>query len=359
MCVEVFFFFAKRFYYIKPAMPSRKSKKKKKSGRRKQVPFVSICTPTFNRRPFFEMCIRCLEAQTYPHSRMEWIVYDDGTDSVKDIVDEFASRTSIHVRYFRSETYTPLSKKRNFLNEKADGAFLCYWDDDDYYQPTRIEASVKLLQTHPECLIAGGSSMYCYFNDTGEVWKFGPYSPNHTTAAVMFFRKELLEQTQFEEDAFLSEEKAFLKDYTIPMVQMPPHQTIVVVAHSQNSFDKRNLIEKGDTQFVHKTKLTLEQVIPDYETRQFITNDLEPALAQYKDGDVRKKPDILLAMIQNQKKRMALLNAEYLKIANAYNTLVGRIQANARPKPPQVPRPATQLEPPPPQTSKTPMRGPH
>jgi len=323
-------------------MPTRKNKKKRTSkNKRRQVPFVSVCTPTFNRRPFFQLCIQCLESQTYPHDRIEWVVYDDGTDSVEDLVKEFAAQTDIHVRYFRSEVYVPLSEKRNFLNQKADGAFLCYWDDDDFYQPVRIEASVKLLQSNPECLIAGGSSMYCYFNDTQEVWRFGPYSPNHSTAAVFFFRRELLQQTQFDERAFLAEEKAFLKDYTIPMVQMPPNQTIVVIAHSQNSFDKRNLIKQGDTEVVRKTKLSLDQVIKDPALVQWITTQLEPLLSQYTDGDVRKKPDILLAMLAMQRTRTTQLRDEYTKLAHAYNSLMQRPPPPVAPPPPPPPPNAT------------------
>ena len=31
-----------------------------------EQPFVSVCTPTFNRRPFIEMMFQCFRNQTYP-----------------------------------------------------------------------------------------------------------------------------------------------------------------------------------------------------------------------------------------------------------------------------------------------------
>ena len=49
-------------------------------------PFVSICTPTFNRRPFFPYIIKCIEYQDYPKDKLEWIIIDDGTDKIKDLV---------------------------------------------------------------------------------------------------------------------------------------------------------------------------------------------------------------------------------------------------------------------------------
>jgi glycosyltransferase involved in cell wall biosynthesis len=326
------------------------SKKKNKNRKKKQAPFVSICTPTFNRRPFFTQCFECLRSQTYPHSRLEWLIYDDGTDPVKDLIDAFAETTSIRVRYFRSEKHLPLSEKRNFLNDRADGSFLCYWDDDDYYQPGRIAYSVKQLQANPDCLVAGGSAMYCYFNDTQEIWKFGPYGMNHTTAAVMFFRKDLLKQTRFEKQAFLAEEKAFLKNYTFPMVQLHPSQTIVIVAHSQNSVDKRSLIANGETRFVKKTKLTLDHLIKDHAARYFITDQLEPALATYTAGDVRNKPDVLLAMLNNLKARFNNLRRQYVELANAHNMLVQRQHLASLAAPPS-PNTSTS-EPPPPLLSQ-------
>ena len=38
------------------------------------MPFVSICTPTFNRRPFIPSMIKCFEHQDYPKDRIEWIL---------------------------------------------------------------------------------------------------------------------------------------------------------------------------------------------------------------------------------------------------------------------------------------------
>ena len=37
----------------------------------KKIPFVSICTPTFNRRPFFPFIIKCFENQDYPKDKLD------------------------------------------------------------------------------------------------------------------------------------------------------------------------------------------------------------------------------------------------------------------------------------------------
>jgi glycosyltransferase involved in cell wall biosynthesis len=50
-------------------------------------PLVSVCTPTFNRRPFIPMMFACFKNQTYPMDRIEWIIVDDGTDKIRDVIE--------------------------------------------------------------------------------------------------------------------------------------------------------------------------------------------------------------------------------------------------------------------------------
>ena len=61
-----------------------------------KYPFVSVCTPTFNRRPFIEGMIKCFNHQTYPKDRMEWIIIDDGTDKIEELVKDHPN-----VKYFK------------------------------------------------------------------------------------------------------------------------------------------------------------------------------------------------------------------------------------------------------------------
>lgn len=260
------------------------------------------------------MCLACLDHQTYPKNRLEWLIYDDGSDPIKDVIDEYAKTTKIQIRYFRSETQLSLPVKRNFLNKETHGSIICFWDDDDYYPPNRIMDGVKALQAHPEYKIVGAESMYCYFNKPKTIWQFGPYNPNHSTAAVFIFRKELLNETQFVESDLLAEEPAFLKNYSIPLYQLPPAQCILIIAHSQNSVDKYDMIKHGPGMTTHTTRLTLEQMIPNPSIRHFICNELEPALQAYAPGDLRNKPDILLEMTKKQNAKIHAIKLEYQQL---------------------------------------------
>ena len=63
-----------------------------------EQPFVSICTPTFNRRPFIETMFECFRNQTYPKEKMEWIIVDDGTDKIEDLI---LQSNLPQIRYFK------------------------------------------------------------------------------------------------------------------------------------------------------------------------------------------------------------------------------------------------------------------
>ena len=206
------------------------------------LPLVSICTPTFNRRPFINNIIQCYKNQTYPQVRMEWIIIDDGNDKVKDLFQASDIRT---LRYFEYPQKMPLGEKRNIMHSHARGDIIVYMDDDDYYPPERVEHAVDVLTKNPNALCAGASEIYVYFKGMDKMIQCGPYGPNHATAGTFAFKKELLEQTKYEDHAAIAEERAFLKDYTIPFVQLDPMKTILVFSHEHNTFDKRKMFEQN------------------------------------------------------------------------------------------------------------------
>jgi len=250
-------------------------------------PFISICTPTYNRRPFIPYLKKCILKQDYPLSRIEWIIVDDGIDKIKDLIDDLS-----FIVYLPYNEVLSLGKKRNIMNEKSKGDFIIYMDDDDYYPPDRISHAVEVLQKNPTYLIAGSSEMHCYFSDIDKIYQFGPYKENHATAATFIFRKELLEQTSFSEDAMLAEEKHFLKDYTIPLIQLNTTKTILVLAHIHNTFDKKKLLKKENSG-VKESNYSLNNFIKDKKLKTFYTKELNSVLEKYELGKINFKPEVL------------------------------------------------------------------
>ena len=255
----------------------------------KKNPFVSICTPTFNRRPFIPYIIKCIEMQTYSKKKIEWVIIDDGSDKIEDLVSHLP-----YVNYSYYPEKMTLGKKRNLAHTKSKGSIIVYMDDDDYYPPERISHAVETLQANPQALCAGSSMMHIYFKHINQMYRFGPYGPNHATAATFAFRRELLAHTSYEETASLAEEKHFLKNYTIPFIQLDSFKTILVFSHIHNSLDKKTLLEPDKlNDFVKVSPAKVSDFIKEPELVQFYVNEIDALLEQYTQGRPENKPDVM------------------------------------------------------------------
>jgi glycosyltransferase involved in cell wall biosynthesis len=260
---------------------------------------VSVCTPTFNRRPFIPSMIHCFKHQDYK-GNVEWIIVDDGTDKIEDLI---IKANMPQIKYYKCDEKLTLGKKRNLMHSHAKGNIIVYMDDDDYYPPERISHAVHMLQTHPNALCAGSSILHIYFNEINKIVQFGPYGPNHATAGTFAFKKELLEITSYNDDVSVGEEKEFLKNYTIPFVQLDPKKVILVCSHNQNTFDKRTLLVNPNPSVVKETTLTVCDFIKNSKLRHFFTFKMHNDLEIYKAGDPIMKPDVIEYMEKKKVER--------------------------------------------------------
>ena len=88
-----------------------------------------------------------------------WIIVDNGGEWEQ-------SKACPDVLYDRVVDPKPIGWLRNRCLELAleQGAdYIVFWDDDDYYPPTRVSHAVEMLVSHPEALCAGSSEIYIYF----------------------------------------------------------------------------------------------------------------------------------------------------------------------------------------------------
>jgi len=218
---------------------------------------------------------------------MEWIIVDDGTDKIEDLVINHPL-----VSYFKFDNKLTLGKKRNIMHKKARGSIIVYMDDDDYYPPERVSHAVEMLNRNPDALCAGSSEMYIYFKDTNQMVQFGPYGPNHATAGTFAFRKELLCEHKYNNDACLAEEREFLKGYTVPLIQLDSMKTILVFSHRHNTFDKRMLLKDPFSNVMRLSDKTVHDFIKDKSVADFFMN-LETVLLEYSEGEPNMKPDVM------------------------------------------------------------------
>ena len=292
------------------------TKKQNKKAATPLLPFVSICTPTFNRRPFIQTMFECFKNQDYPKERMEWIIVDDGTDKIKDLIE---TSNIPQIRYFEIESKMTLGAKRNYMHKHVKGSIIVYMDDDDYYPPERVSHAVEMLQKNEKALCAGASEIYLYFKTMGKMIQAGPYGPNHATAGTFAFKTELLKDTKYNDNAALAEERAFLKDYTVPFVQLDPMKTILVFSHEHNTFDKREMFKTAHPDFFKESPKTVDMFIRrphEQPIKDFFMRDIDALLDKYEPGLPKMKPDVLVQIEQIKKERDEIMKRENEKMQN-------------------------------------------
>lgn len=280
----------------------------------KELPLVSVCTPTFNRRPFIQNMFECFRNQDYPKSKIEWIIVDDGTDKIHDLVK---AADIPQIKYYEVDNKMPLGAKRNFMHKQVKGEIIVYMDDDDYYPPERVSHAVDVLLDNPNALCSGSSEIYIYFKGMNKMMQCGPYGPNHATAGTFAFRRKLIEQTKYEDHAALAEERAFLKDYTIPFAQLDPMKTILVFSHEHNTFDKRKMFEQQqDPRFFKESGKVVNNFIRrknEKSVKKFFMEDIDNMLKYYEPGLPKMKPDVLKQIKEIEAKREAFQQEQIAK----------------------------------------------
>jgi len=231
------------------------------------LPFVSILTPTYNRRKFIPLAIQMFKNQTYPQDRMEWVILDDGTDKVGDV---FAASGLKNVRYYPLDTKLPIGAKRNRVNELARGDICVAWDDDDFYPPDRVKNAVRKLRSVPNRRVpmTGASQMYLYYTDRDEIWNIGPYNPNHCTNGTMAYWRSYFKDHRYDDTAEKAEERVFMDDWKTPVLQQTPEETMLVICHTKNTFDKRVLLEKSNPT-MKKLSIKLRNFVKDRKIADF------------------------------------------------------------------------------------------
>jgi glycosyltransferase involved in cell wall biosynthesis len=312
-------------------------KGKKKDVKKKIYPLVSVCTPTYNRRPFIQTMFECFRNQTYPRNRIEWIIVDDGTDKIKDLIDE---SNIPEIKYFAVDEKLTLGAKRNLMHTKTTGSIIVYMDDDDYYPPERISHAVEKLQSNKQALCAGSSELYIYFKHIQKMYQCGPYGPNHATAGTFAFRKELLSITKYNENASLAEEKEFLHNYTIPFVQLDPLKTILVFSHEHNTFDKRRMLENPNPKYTKVSDKTIEMFIKytsEESIKKYFMKDIDAALENYKPGSPEMKPDVLKQMKEIDEERKVMMQKMREQQQNSPENIKVKLPGQSEPQPLTLP----------------------
>lgn len=167
---------------------------------------VSIVMATYNGEKYLKYQLDSIIAQTYPH--FELIVVDDAsTDGTLEILNEYALRDN-RITIFSAKKNLGLVANFERGLELARGKYIALSDQDDVFQPDKIEILLCALKDHPTCdLVVSDLTL---IDESGNViadsmWNYQKLKPragkpfhklvyrNFATGCAIMFRSRLLE----------------------------------------------------------------------------------------------------------------------------------------------------------------------
>ena len=128
------------------------------------TPKVSVIIPTHNRAALLRETVASVQAQTI--TDWELLIVNDGSTDETEAVGESLAQGDARIRYI-GQANQGLSATRNRAIRMARGAFVAFLDDDDRWEPHKLERQLAVLEHDP-----GVGLVTCrawIINETGKV----------------------------------------------------------------------------------------------------------------------------------------------------------------------------------------------
>ncbi|AAR26838.1 FirrV-1-A14 [Feldmannia irregularis virus a] len=202
-----------------------------------ECPRVSILTPTMaSRARFAPLALRNIVSQTYPASRIEWVVVGDADRTARKVFESLESPESPELRYFEySGSDTSIGAKRNYACSVATSKILVNVDDDDLYHPRYVENAVRELRGRKVNLVGCRDMMVYFFDDGKLIYVRG----SHVHEATIVCTKQHWTQFPYRCETDRGEARPLLQGSFYNELDIS--QTMICLAHGHNTVDKSGL----------------------------------------------------------------------------------------------------------------------
>jgi len=107
------------------------------------LPLITCICVTRQRPLLLERAIACFRAQSYPEKELLILYETDDMATAESL--SFLSGDAIRVMPVTPSSGVHLGALRNLAVANARGAYICQWDDDDWYHPHRLQYQYDLL----------------------------------------------------------------------------------------------------------------------------------------------------------------------------------------------------------------------
>jgi hypothetical protein len=202
------------------------------------LPDISIITITKNRREFMPLAKYCYLLQTYPADKLEWVIVDDGEDSIEDTLFGIPN-----VTYARCDPGMTIGQKRNFAISKAMYDVFVIMDDDDVYPENSVLHRVAMMMKEPAKECGFCTTIPCYdivkYNSFMNVPPITLHMSERISEATMIFTRKFWEENKFAEDVNIAEGDAFIRGREHMCRELSPQEVIVSLVHPKNSSSRK------------------------------------------------------------------------------------------------------------------------
>jgi hypothetical protein len=201
------------------------------------LPAVSVLTITKDRRAFIPLAKYCFLAQAYPEDKLEWVIVDDGTDQIKDLVSDLPN-----VTYILCDRPMTIGEKRNLAVQRAKHDVLVMLDDDDVYPNHSVVSRVASMLAQPTKDCCFCTTIPCY--DIHETKSFMNVPPMHlpmcerVSEATLCFTRAFWEERKFDE-VQIAEGNAFVRGREQRCREVSPQDVIVSLTHKKTTSDRK------------------------------------------------------------------------------------------------------------------------
>lgn len=113
-------------------------------------PLISCICITRKRPQLLQRAIDCFKKQHYPNKEIV-ILYEDDDPATEAFLAQYVVPGDPAIKQLKVKKSAGqyLGGLRNLAIQAASGAYICQWDDDDWYHPDRLRFQYSLLEQGP------------------------------------------------------------------------------------------------------------------------------------------------------------------------------------------------------------------
>jgi len=224
---------------------------------------VSIVIPVYNGAEYIEKTVNSILSQHY--SNFELLLVNDGSsDNSKEIINSLILKDN-RIKAYHNEN-GGVAAARNYGIDKAEGEFIAFCDQDDFWLPTKLSKQVPLFQNKEVGLVyCGAIADYSHLNKQDKPSFDNKYrgnvfdkliQVNMFTCCTVVARKSLLQQTEaFDDDRDLmgvDDWLAWLKLSLVCEFDFVAEHLAIHVFHGDNYSSNEEKMHKAELVCINK-----------------------------------------------------------------------------------------------------------